>query len=144
MRVAASSAKMGLVETRLAIIPGAGGTQRLPRLVGPSVAKELIFTGRLIDGAEACSLGLVNRVIDQNDAGDAAFHYAMEIAQQIIPNGPLALRMAKLAINKGIEVDLTSGLAYEQAYYAQVIPTKDRIEGIKAFNEKRPPQYTGE
>jgi len=63
-----------------------GGTQRLPRLVGPSVAKELIFTGRLIDGAEACSLGLINRVIDQNDAGDAAFHCAMEIAQQIIPN----------------------------------------------------------
>lgn len=144
IRVAASSAKMGLVETRLAIIPGAGGTQRLPRLVGLSTAKELIFTGRVVDGTEARSLGLVNHVVDQNDTGDAAFHRSMEIAQQIIPNGPVALRMSKQAINRGTEVDIASGLAFEQAYYAQVIPTKDRIEGIKAFNEKRTPLYKGE
>jgi len=144
MRVAASSAKMGLVETRLAIIPGAGGTQRLSRLVGPSIAKELIFTARVFDGQEARALGVVNHVVEQNDAGDAAFQKSLEIAKQIIPNGPIALRMAKQAINRGMEVDLVSGLAFETAFYAQVIPTKDRIEGIKAFVEKRPAQYKGE
>ncbi|XP_076360345.1 methylglutaconyl-CoA hydratase, mitochondrial [Tachypleus tridentatus] len=144
LRVAASSAKMGLVETKLAIIPGAGGTQRLPRVVGPSVAKELIFTGRIIDGNQAHSIGLVNHVVEQNQTGDAAYHKALELAEEIVPQGPVALRMAKLAINKGTEVDLNSGLAYEQAFYAQVIPTKDRIEGLQAFKEKRPPCYKGE
>lgn len=144
LRVAASSAKMGLVETKLAIIPGGGGTQRLPRLIGPALAKELIFTGRVIDGTEAYKLGIVNQVTEQNNEGDAAFHKAMELAEEIRTQGPVALRMAKLAINNGLEVDIISGLAYEQAYYAQVIPTKDRMEGIKAFIEKRPPKFIGE
>jgi len=144
LRVAASAAKMGLVETRLAIIPGAGGTQRLARIAGPSVAKELIFTARIIDGKQAASLGIVNHVVEQNEAGDAAYLRSLQLAQEIAPNGPVALRMAKQAINRGIEVDLTSGLAFEQAFYAQVIPTKDRLEGIRAFIEKRPPQYQGE
>ncbi|XP_067136472.1 methylglutaconyl-CoA hydratase, mitochondrial [Centruroides vittatus] len=144
LRVAASSAKMGLVETKLGIIPGGGGTQRLARLIGPGFAKELIFTGRVIDGTEAYRFGIVNQVTEQNKEGDAAFHKAMKLAEEIRTQGPVALRMAKLAINNGLEVDITSGLAYEQAYYAQVIPTKDRLEGIQAFIEKRPPKFIGE
>ncbi|XP_048876914.1 methylglutaconyl-CoA hydratase, mitochondrial isoform X1 [Brienomyrus brachyistius] len=144
MRVAATSAKMGLVETKLAIIPGAGGTQRLPRTIGVSLAKELIFAGRVVDGAEAQNLGLVNHAVEQNDSGDAAYRRALDLAREIIPQGPIAIRMAKLAINQGIEVDLATGLAIEEACYAQVIPTKDRIEGLTAFKEKRPPRYKGE
>ncbi|GFS25117.1 enoyl-CoA hydratase domain-containing protein 2, mitochondrial [Elysia marginata] len=121
LRVAASNAKIGLVETSLAIFPGAGGTQRLPRLVGPSVAKELIFTSRRLNGWQALDKGVVNDCVDQNEAGDAAFHRSLELADEILPNGPLAVRMAKLAINNGIEVDIDSGMAYEEAYYARVI-----------------------
>lgn len=144
MRTAASSTKMGLVETKLAIIPGAGGSQRLPRLVGLSVAKELIFTGRILDGKEALGIGLVNHVVEQNKDGDAAYHRAVDLAQEIAANGPVAVRMAKLAINFGSEVDLATGLAFEETCYAQVIPTKDRMEGLNAFKEKRPPKYIGE
>lgn len=144
MRVAADSAKMGLVETKLAIIPGAGGTQRLPRLVGPAVAKELIFTARVIDGGEAARLGMVNRSVAQGEAGDAAAASALELAKEIIPNGPIGVQMAKLSVSKGLEVPLESGLAFEQTCYAQVIPTKDRIEGLTAFREKRKPEYKGE
>ncbi|XP_016360426.1 methylglutaconyl-CoA hydratase, mitochondrial [Sinocyclocheilus anshuiensis] len=144
IRVAASSAKMGLVETKLAIIPGAGGTQRLPRTVGVSVAKELIFAARVLSGDEAKSLGLVNHAVEQNKAGDAAYLRALDLAREFIPQGPIAIRMAKLAINQGIEVDLKTGLAIEEACYAQVIPTKDRLEGLQAFKEKRPPRYKGE
>ncbi|XP_056593069.1 methylglutaconyl-CoA hydratase, mitochondrial [Triplophysa dalaica] len=144
IRVAATSAKMGLVETKLAIIPGAGGTQRLPRTVGVSVAKELIFAARVLDGVEAQSLGLVNHAVEQNKSGDAAYLRALELAREFNPRGPIAIRMAKLAINQGIEVDLTTGLAIEEACYAQVIPTKDRLEGLAAFKEKRLPRYKGE
>jgi len=143
IRIAASTAKMGLVETKLAIIPGAGGTQNLARVVGPSLAKELIFTGRVLDGDKANKIGLVNHVVEQNCDGDAAYLRALELAKEIIPQGPIALRMAKQAINHGVEVDLSTGLAFEQACYAQVIPTKDRLEGLKAFKEKRKPKYEG-
>ncbi|KAM4808737.1 methylglutaconyl-CoA hydratase, mitochondrial [Rhinophrynus dorsalis] len=142
--VAASSAKMGLVETKLAIIPGAGGTQRLPRAVGVAVAKELIFAARILDGNEAKSLGLVSHVVEQNEKGDAAYRRAVALAQEFTLQGPIALRMAKLAINQGIEVDLATGLAIEEACYAQIIPTKDRLEGLLAFKEKRPPRFKGE
>ncbi|XP_057674370.1 methylglutaconyl-CoA hydratase, mitochondrial isoform X3 [Corythoichthys intestinalis] len=140
----ANTAKMGLVETKLAIIPGAGGTQRLPRVVGVSHAKELIYTARVVDGAEACRLGLVSHSVEQNKNGDAAYLRALELAREINPQGPIAVRMAKLAINQGIEVDLSTGLAIEEACYAQVIPTKDRLEGLAAFKEKRRPNYKGE
>ncbi|HEX9009450.1 MAG TPA: enoyl-CoA hydratase-related protein [Holophagaceae bacterium] len=140
LRVAGADAKMGLVETSLAIIPGAGGTQRLPRLIGRSKAKELIFTGRRIDAAEAGRLGLVDRVVPAGGALDGA----LALAREILPNGPVALRMAKLAVNRGLELDRDSGLAFEQACYAQVIPTKDRLEGLAAFREKRRPRYKGE
>ncbi|KAI4899109.1 hypothetical protein NFI96_034702 [Prochilodus magdalenae] len=144
IRIAATTAKMGLVETKLAIIPGAGGTQRLPRTIGVSLAKELIFAARAIDGTEAKALGLVNHAVEQNDSGDAAYLRALQLAREFNPQGPIAIRMAKLAINQGIEVDLTTGLAIEEACYAQVIPTKDRLEGLAAFKEKRPPRYKGE
>lgn len=143
-RIAAHTTKMGVVETRLAIIPGGGGTQKLPRLVGPAKAKELIFTAKVIDGIEAEKIGLVNYSVPQNDNHDAAYQRSLELAREILPNGPIAVQMAKLAIDRGTEVDLASGLAYEGAYYAQTIPTKDRIEGLMAFKEKRKPVYKGE
>ncbi|KAK5977737.1 MRP-L46 domain-containing protein [Trichostrongylus colubriformis] len=114
IRVASTSAKIGLTETRLAIIPGAGGTQRLTRAVGPSMAKELIFTGRMISGEEACRIGLVNHCTQ-----DDAFSKAMEIAREIVPRGPLAVRLAKIAIDAGSGMDLNSGLVVEQQCYAQ-------------------------
>lgn len=82
--------------------------------------------------------------MEQNKAGDAAYHRAVELAEEILPNGPVGVRMAKIAISKGSEVDLASGLAIEEQCYAQVIPTKDRIEGLIAFKEKRPPRYNGD
>uniref|UniRef100_A0A3B4Y2E4 AU RNA binding protein/enoyl-CoA hydratase n=1 Tax=Seriola lalandi dorsalis TaxID=1841481 RepID=A0A3B4Y2E4_SERLL len=139
----ANTAKMGLVEAKLAIIPGAG-TQRLPRVIGVSLAKELIFAARVVDGTEACRLGLVSNSVEQNKSGDAAYLQALQLAREINPQGPIAIRMAKLAINQGIEVDLSTGLAIEEACYAQVIPTKDRLEGLAAFKEKRRPHFKGE
>lgn len=144
IRVASNNARVGLTETKLAIIPGGGGTQRLPRVVGSSLARELIYTARIINGTEAARIGLVNHCVEQNDAGDAAYHKALAIAKEILPNGPVGVRMAKAAINKGVEVDLASGIAYEEAYYAQVIPTKDRMEALHAFREKRKPVFKGE
>ncbi|XP_062064570.1 methylglutaconyl-CoA hydratase, mitochondrial [Lepus europaeus] len=144
IRVAASSAKMGLVETKLAIIPGGGGTQRLPRAIGMSLAKELIFSARVLDGHEAKAVGLISHVLEQNQEGDAAYRKALDLAREFLPQGPVAMRVAKLAINQGMEVDLITGLAIEEACYAQTIPTKDRLEGLLAFKEKRPPRYKGE
>ncbi|KAI9351385.1 ClpP/crotonase-like domain-containing protein [Obelidium mucronatum] len=138
IRVAGAGARLGLPETKLAIIPGAGGTQRLPRLIGASRAKELIFTGRVLDNKAAFSIGLVNHAVD-----GVAFEKAIEIAREILPAGPVATRMAKLAIDKGVQVDIASGMAIEQGCYAQIIPTEDRIEGLRAFKEKRTPVYKG-
>lgn len=134
----------GLVETKLAIIPGAGGTQRLARIVGPAIAKELIFTARVLNGVEATKLGICNHVVEQNQTNDAAYNKAIEIATEILPNGPIGVRMAKKAIDHGLQVDINTGYAIEEACYAQVIPTKDRIEGLNAFAEKRKPKYKGE
>jgi methylglutaconyl-CoA hydratase len=92
IRVASSEAKMGLVETKLAIIPGAGGTQRLPRIVGIAKAKELIYTSRILDGEQAMRIGLVNEVVPQNKSGDAAYQMALSIAREILPNGPIGVR----------------------------------------------------
>ena len=140
LRIAGAEAKMGLVETALAIIPGAGGTQRLPRLVGVARAKELIFTARRLGAEEAGRLGLLNRVVSAGQALEAA----LDLAREILPNGPIALRMAKQAISQGLDLDLPAGLALEEACYAQVIPTQDRLEGLAAFREKRKPQYKGQ
>jgi len=139
-RVASKTAKMGLPETGLAIIPGAGGTQRLPRIIGIPRAKELIYTGAIIDSKRAFEIGLIQYETEKGEA----FNKCLEIARQIIPKGPVAIRMAKQAIDKGMSVDIASGMVIEQASYAQVIPTKDRIEGLTAFKEKRKPVYKGE
>lgn len=144
IRVASTNARMGLTETKLAILPGAGGTQRLPRLVGPSIAKELIFTGRIIDANTAFDYGILNHVVKQDDSKIAAFEKALEISEEILPNGPVGVKMAKTAINKGLQVDMNTGCAIEESCYAQVIPTKDRLEGIAAFLSKRSPKYIGE
>jgi methylglutaconyl-CoA hydratase len=140
IRIASTGAKFGLTETALAIIPGAGGTQRLPRIIGIAKAKELILTARRIDAAEAERIGLVNHVV----APEELLNKAYELAREITKNGPLAVRQAKLAINKGVEVDLATGLAIEQNCYEVIMPSKDRLEGLKAFKEKRPPVYKGE
>uniref|UniRef100_A0A8U7NIL1 AU RNA binding methylglutaconyl-CoA hydratase n=1 Tax=Corvus moneduloides TaxID=1196302 RepID=A0A8U7NIL1_CORMO len=98
----------------------AGGTQRLPRTIGVSLAKELIFSARIVDGEEAKSIGLISHVVEQNEAGDAAYRRALALAKEFLPQGPVAMRVAKLAINQGMEVDLVTGLAIEEACYAQV------------------------
>jgi len=143
IRVASSDSKLGLVETRLAIIPGAGGTQRLPRIAGVAVAKELIFTARVITGRQAKEYGILNHLVQQNDLGTAAYTKALDIAREILPNGPVGVRMAKSAINSGCQVDLNTGCAIEESCYAQVLPTNDRLEGLKAFLGKRLPKYSG-
>lgn len=142
IRVCGRDSQFAFPETRLGIIPGAGGTQRLPRLVGVSRAKELIYTGRRVDVHDAYSMGLADHVAEEGraEAQEAALRVAREIAQ----GGPVALRLAKAAISLGSELDLASGLRVEEACYAQVIPTKDRLEGLAAFAEKRQPKYTGE
>ncbi|XP_023854975.1 enoyl-CoA hydratase domain-containing protein 2, mitochondrial isoform X2 [Salvelinus sp. IW2-2015] len=140
----AKSAQMGLIETTRGLLPGAGGSQRLPRAVGFALAKELIFTGRRVDGQRAVDMGLVNRATEQNPDGDAAYREALSLAREILPQAPIAVRMAKEAMNRGMEVDITSGMAIERMCYARVIPTRDRQEGMAAFIEKRPPRYTGE
>ncbi len=140
LRYAAESAMMGLTETSLAIIPGAGGTQRLPRVVGKARAKELIFTARRIAAEEAERIGLVNEVVP----GERLMDRAMELAYEIAANGPLALVQAKYAINAGSEVEIHAGLLIESRCYDNVIPTRDRLEGLKAFREKRKPRYIGE
>ncbi|AGE63666.1 enoyl-CoA hydratase [Bacillus subtilis] len=139
LRIAAESAVLGLPETGLAIIPGAGGTQRLPRLIGRGKAKELIYTGRRVTAHEAKEIGLVEHVTAPCDL----MPKAEELAAAISANGPVAVRQAKFAINKGLETDLATGLAIEHKAYEQTIPTKDRREGLQAFQEKRRAVYKG-
>jgi len=141
--VCASNSIFGLVETRLGIIPGAGGTQRLARAVGGPLAKELVYTARLFRAQQALEYGAVNRVNEQNEEGTSAYNSALEIAREILPNGPIAIKMAKKAISHGQQVDINNGCAIEEFCYSQVIPTKDRLEGLLAFVEKRKPNYTG-
>ncbi|KAG8374667.1 hypothetical protein BUALT_Bualt10G0019800 [Buddleja alternifolia] len=140
LRICGEDAVLGLPETGLAIIPGAGGTQRLPRLVGRSIAKELIFTGRKVGGRDAFSMGLVNHCVPAGEAHTKA----IEIARDINQKGPLAIRMAKRAIDGGVEVSMMSGLELEEDCYEQLLHTKDRLEGLAAFAERRKPNYTGE
>lgn len=144
LRTAAHSAQMGLIETTRGLLPGAGGSQRLPRTIGVTLAKELIFTGRRIAGHTALEMGLVNRTVEQNQTGDAAYREALSLAREILPQAPIAVQMAKEAMNRGIDVDMSSGMAIERMCYSRVIPTRDRQEGMAAFIEKRPPRYIGE
>eukprot|EP00271_Cylindrocystis_brebissonii_P002891 TRINITY_DN13648_c0_g1_i1.p1 TRINITY_DN13648_c0_g1~~TRINITY_DN13648_c0_g1_i1.p1 ORF type:complete len:316 (+),score=45.60 TRINITY_DN13648_c0_g1_i1:199-1146(+) len=140
IRVAGGKAAFALPETGLAIIPGAGGTQRLPRAVRGPVAKEMILTGLEVGSEKAERIGLVNYSVE---AG-LAYEKALEIARKILTRGPLGVRMAKMAIDRGSEVDLSTGLAFEAACYAQLLPTTDRLEALEAFREKRVPKFRGE
>ncbi len=139
IRIAAMNASMGLTETRLAIIPGAGGTQRLPRLIGRGKAKELIFTGRRVDAREALQIGLVNQICGP----ESLLEECQKMAGMICEAGPIAIEQAKYAINYGLETDLHTGLGIESNAYWVTIPTEDRLEGLAAFQEKRKPVYKG-
>ncbi|WP_096201951.1 enoyl-CoA hydratase-related protein [Bacillus sp. FJAT-45350] len=139
-RIAVQDAQMGLTELSWAIIPGAGGTQRLPRLIGQSRAMELILTAKKVPAAEALDLGILNRVT----GADELFAVCEEFASQMLKNGPLALQQAKHAIRHGMDVDVQTGLAIESKAYEMIIPTKDRLEALEAFAEKRKPNFKGE
>lgn len=138
IRVASEQAKMGLTETSLAIIPGAGGTQRLPRLIGIAKAKEYIYTARRLTAQQALQAGIVTHLFSD------VYQGAQQIAKEIAKQGPLALQQAKKAMNTGSEVELQTGLAIEALAYDALIPTRDRLEGLQAFAEKRTPHYKGE
>jgi len=139
LRLAAEGVTMGLVETRLGIIPGAGGTQRLARLVGPARAKELIFTGRRFDAAEALRWGIVQQVVPPAELELAAARLADEIAGA----GPLAVAEAKAAVDEGLAGTLAQGLITERHHYEAVLTSTDRDEGLAAFAEKRAPVFHG-
>ncbi len=140
LRIASSNVLMGLTETSLAIIPGAGGTQRLTRIVGIAKAKELVYTARRIDAKTALEIGLVSRVVEPDKLIDAA----LELAREIAKNGPIAVEQAKFAINYGSEACLGVALPLESKAYEITIPTKDRLEALAAFAEKRKPVFKGE
>lgn len=137
---ATARSKLGLPEVNLAILPGAGGTQRLARLVGLGTAKELIFTGDLLSALEAKEIGLLNKVIDQPK--DLLLS-AKEMARKIIAKGPVAVGLAKMAINVGSNTDINSGLLIEKLALAVAFSTADRIEGASAFLEKRKAEFKG-
>jgi enoyl-CoA hydratase len=136
---AADSAKFGQPEINLGLIPGFGGTQRLPRLIGTNLAKELIFTGKMISADQALQIGLVNRVVP----ADKLMEEVMKIAGQIAAKGRVSLREAKQAINAGMNVDLASGCGIEIDAFAICMASSDSREGTGAFLEKRKAQFTG-
>jgi enoyl-CoA hydratase len=139
IRLASEKAKLGQPEVNLGIIPGYGGTQRLARLVGTGKAKQMIFNGDFIAAAEAHRIGLVDEVYPPEEL----MARVKEMAEKICTKGPLAIKAAKEAINFGIEVDLESGCAFEAAQFAQICATDDKIEGTKAFLEKRKAEFKG-
>lgn len=140
LRIAAENASFGQTEVALGIIPGAGGTQRLPRLIGRARAKELIFTGRRIDARTAEAYGLVSRLVP----AWALLDEARALGGAVGANAPLAVSGAKQAINLGLETDLRSGLALETRIQFALYASQDWQEGLRAFNEKRKPRFTGE
>jgi enoyl-CoA hydratase len=139
IRIAAENALLGSPEVSLGILPGMGGTQRLPRLVGPGIAKEMIFSARRIKAEEARMINLVNRVVPEGEALNAA----KELAAEIAANGPIAVRFAKAAANKALDVDLISGLEYEADQFALLFGTEDAKEGMGAFVERRKAEFKG-
>jgi enoyl-CoA hydratase len=139
IRIAAVGATLGLTEVNLAIIPGGGGTQRLPRLIGRGKALEMILTGARIPAEEALRIGLVERVVPAGEALKAA----TELARAMAAKAPVALRYAKEAVVKGLELPLADGLRLEGDLSTLLRTTEDRLEGAKAFLEKRAPRWTG-
>ncbi|WP_096188862.1 enoyl-CoA hydratase/isomerase family protein [Evansella halocellulosilytica] len=139
IRIASTNAKFGLPELNLSIIPGAGGTQRLTRLVGKGKALELILTGKIIDGKEAELIGLISELVEPEQLQKKT----EEVAKQILAKGPLAVKLAKLSINLGAETDLKTGLMVEKLSQAILFSSEDKVEGTKAFLEKRKPQFYG-
>lgn len=131
--------KLGLTETSLGIIPGAGGTQRLSRTIGLPRAKELVLTARLISARRALEIGLVHEIVPMETLEKRAIALSMEITR----NAPIALRQAKMALDRGFDTDLLSGLKIERECYQATIPTADRLEALNAFIEKRQPEFQG-
>jgi enoyl-CoA hydratase/carnithine racemase len=140
LRVASEKARFGLPEVGLGVIPGSGGTQRLPRLVGLGRAKEMILTGGIIDAAAAASIGLVTRVVPAGQAESAA----MEIAEVVAAKGPLAVREAKRLLDLAPDLPLDEGLLAETEASGRVFDSDDLVEGATAFLEKRPPRFRGD
>lgn len=136
-RLIAEGTSVGLTETGLGIIPGAGGTQRLPRIIGEAKALELILTARKITSVQALEYGLVLKTASDVMAA------AIEFAEEILKNGPIALQQAKFAIKQGMNADLQTGLHIERKAYEITIPTEDRVEALAAFSEKRKPVFKG-
>lgn len=139
IRIASERARLGQPEVTLGITPGFGGTQRLPRLVGIGKAKELIFTGKMIDAFEAHRIGLVDEVYPP----EQLMQEAMKMAEEIAARAPLAVSYAKAQINSGLQTDINTGLALEVGYFALCFATKDQKEGMGAFLQKRKPQFEG-
>jgi enoyl-CoA hydratase/carnithine racemase len=137
--VASDDAVFGLTEVSLGIIPGGGGTQNLPRIIGRNRAKELIFSARRIKAAEALELGLVNHVVPRAEL----LPRATALAEQIMKNSPFAVRQVKWAIDHGADLPFEDGIEREHEAYLRAIASEDRREGISAFNEKRPPRFSG-
>ncbi|WP_160724635.1 enoyl-CoA hydratase-related protein [Bacillus sp. USDA818B3_A] len=138
-RIAADHAVMGLTETSLAIIPGAGGTQRLPRLIGQAKALELILTARRLSANEAYDYGLLTKVVNRGDL----LSESIAFCSTLLANGPIAVQQAKFAIKNGMNTDLHTGLQLERKAYEVTLQTEDRIEALQAFSEKRKPEFKG-
>lgn len=139
IRIAGDNARFGLPETNLSVLPGAGGTQRLARLIGTGRAIEMILTGRMIDAAEAARVGLVTDVVAQ----DELLARARETAGKILAKGPLAVRLAKLVVRSGMDADQRTGLVVERLAQALLYTSDDKREGAEAFLAKRRPEFTG-
>jgi enoyl-CoA hydratase len=137
--IASEKAKFGQPEINIGIIPGGGATQRLPRLIGACKAKELIYTGDIINAEQAKHLGLINRVVPMEDL----MPVAKELAGKIATKSAAALKLAKTAINRGMQTNLESGLKYEYELYGLALSLEDRVEGVNAFLEKRAPKFMG-
>jgi len=139
IRIASEDASFGQPEIRLGIMPGGGATQRLPGLVGPAIAKELMFTGRIIDAQEALRIGLVNRVVPKDNLKEAIWELARDIAKK----SPIALKLIKRSVNRGGQAPSDVGLAYEALAECLCFTTEDHEEGFSAFLEKRKPNFRG-
>lgn len=139
LRIASETAQFGVPEVKIGVIPAAGGTQRLPRIIGITKAKELLYTGDFIDAEEALRLSLVNKVVSVGVLMDEA----KKMAKKLAANPPLSVKYAKRAVNTGMQLDISSALDYEAHCAAMLSVSEDRIEGFKAFTEKRKPNFKG-